>query len=319
MSRHLIFIDPLEKLVTKKDSSLLLAHTLKAQGLEVYILFEGDFSYTNKGWPSLRLWSFKSVLDEDTLYLKSFEVVSEEFKKLEVTDTFHFRLDPPFDSRYLRILWMLRAFEERGLKVVNSARGLLLANEKILAYEHDSSLQTLVTSDLETFNRFAKKRRDEGMRALILKPLDLFQGIGVEKVALENMESASAAFKKKVSDLGGAMVVQPFSEIVYQGELRSLYFNGKELGTIIKVPPKGQFLANIAQGASYHAVELSVTQKEACDEVAKKLVAVGVPWVAFDILGESLSEVNITCPGLLVEVSSAMKRNLALEIIKELT
>lgn len=316
MSRHLIYIDPLEKLVIKKDSSLLLAHTLKTQGHEVYILFESDFSYTNKEWPALNLWNFKSALDEETLYLKSFEVTNAELKQLSVKDTFHFRLDPPFDSRYLRILWMLRAFEERGLKVVNSAKGLLLANEKILAYEHDSSLETLVTSDLKTFTDFAKKCRDDGVKALILKPLDLFQGIGVEKVALENIESVSSAFKKKVSGLGGAMVIQPFSELVYQGELRSLYFNGVELGTIIKVPPKGQFLANIAQGASYHAVELSPTQKEACDQVAKKLLGVGVPWVAFDILGESLSEVNITCPGLLVEVSSAMKRNLALEIIK---
>src|SRR5690606_27321631 len=126
--------------------SLLLAHTLKAQGHEVYILFESDFSYTNKEWPALNLWNFKSSLDEETLYLKSFEVTNVELQQLSVKDTFHFRLDPPFDSRYLRILWMLRAFEERGLKVVNSAKGLLLANEKILAYEHESSLDTLVTS-----------------------------------------------------------------------------------------------------------------------------------------------------------------------------
>jgi len=318
MSRHLIFIDPLEKLVTKKDSSLLLAHTLKQSGVEVYLLFESDFSYTNGSWPLLKVWDFDSDLDEKTQYLKSFEATHEQSVTLKQSDTFHFRLDPPFDSRYLRILWMLRAFEERGLKVVNSARGLLLYNEKILAYEHASALSTLVTSDAATFSKFAKKCRDQGARALILKPLDLFQGIGVEKVELDNLESAASAFKKKVTNLGGALVVQPFSEQVYQGELRSLYFAGEELGTIIKVPPKGQFLANIAQGASYHAVELTPTQKTACDEVAQSLMKDGVPWVAFDILGESLSEVNITCPGLLVEVSSALKRNLALDIIKAL-
>lgn len=318
MSRHILYIDPLEKLVFKKDSSLLLAHTLKSLGEEVYLLFEEDFSYRNDAWPRLSVWNFSSSLNESTLYLEAFEATSEETITLDPADIFHFRLDPPFDSRYLRILWMLRAFEDRGLRVVNSAKGLLLNNEKILAYEHPSALATLVTSDPTTFNKFAKKCRDQGNAALILKPLDLYQGIGVEKVDLENLEAASNTFKKKVSNLGGALVVQPFCEGVYQGELRSLYFAGKELGTIIKIPPKGQFLANIAQGASYHAVELSPVQKAACDEVALKLMDVGVPWVAFDILGDGLSEVNITCPGLLVEVSSAMKRNLAIDIIKAL-
>lgn len=318
MSRHIIYIDPLEKLVFKKDSSLLLAHTLKSMGEEVYLLFEADFSYRNDAWPRLSVWNFKSTLNESTIYLESFEATSETIITLDPRDIFHFRLDPPFDSRYLRILWMLRAFEDRGLRVLNSAKGLLLNNEKILAYEHPSALATLVTSDPATFAKFAKKCRDGGNAALILKPLDLYQGIGVEKVSLDDLEAASISFKKKVSALGGAMVVQPFCEGVYQGELRSLYFAGRELGTIIKVPPKGQFLANIAQGASYHAVELSETQKTACEGVAAKLMEVGVPWVAFDILGESLSEVNITCPGLLVEVSSAVKRNLAVEIIQAL-
>ena len=83
---------------------------------------------------------------------------------------------------------------------------------------------------------------------------------------------------------------------------------------IIKIPKNGEFLANIAQGASYKAIKLTDAQKNNCDYFAQKLMKSGVDWIAFDLLGDFVSEVNITCPGLLVEVSSAHQKNLALQI-----
>ncbi len=101
------------------------------------------------------------------------------------------------------------------------------------------------------------------------------------------------------------------------GEIRALYFKGEELGSILKIPKKGEFLANIAQGADFHAIKLNPDIKKECDRICAELMKDGVDWVAFDIMGEHVSEINITCPGLLVEVSFAHKKNLALEIIKK--
>ena len=222
------------------------------------------------------------------------------------------RIDPPFDTRYLRYLWMLKFYQDLGIKIVNSADGILKNNEKLLAYKEDSSLESYVGSSKLGFKNFVEKLKDQHQE-IILKPLDLYQGFGVEKLSI-NDELLLDRFEKKVIENQGAIVAQPFCKDVINGEIRSIYFNGKELGSILKIPKKGEFLANIAQGASFHAVQLDKDVKAECDQISKALLKEGVSWIAYDIMGKSVSEVNITCPGLLVEVSYAHKENLAKKI-----
>jgi glutathione synthase len=118
-------------------------------------------------------------------------------------------------------------------------------------------------------------------------------------------------FVEKVNELNGPVIVQPFIEAVVKGEIRSLYFKGEEIGTILKTPKEGEFLSNIAQGATFGTHELSSLARSRCEAIVKELLSYGVDWVAFDILGDAVTEVNITCPGLLVEVSYAHQKNLA--------
>ena len=313
--KHIMFIDPIEKLNPKKDSTLMLASTMKQQGIDVALLFEKDFFVNNQGETVFRLYDFTSAFYEDGAYLKSFTLKESNLYTLKKGDTIHMRIDPPFDTRYLRYLWMLRFLNERGMNVLNSPDGILKYNEKLHAYTQPSSLHTYVGSSPDGFLDFVSKLKN--VDDLILKPLDLFQGMGVEKVSI-NRPDLLAVFQKKVAENNGAIVAQPFCAEVTMGEIRSLYFKGKELGSILKVPQKGEFLANIAQGAAFHAIELTPEIKKECDQICAHLMSEGVDWVAFDILGGHVSEVNITCPGLLVEVSFAHKENLALEIIKQL-
>jgi glutathione synthase len=170
-----------------------------------------------------------------------------------------------------------------------------------------------VGSSLSEFLKFIKKLTPE--KEFILKPLDLYQGYGVEKVNIEK-QNIEEIFLKKVKENNGAIVAQPFNKEVEKGEIRSLYFKGQELGSILKIPKSGEFLANIAQGASFHAIELTKNLKKECNHICSDLMNEGVDWVAFDIMGESVSEVNITCPGLLVEVSFAHNKNFAKKIIE---
>jgi len=114
-----------------------------------------------------------------------------------------------------------------------------------------------------------------------------------------------------VIELQGPVIVQPFVEAVTKGEIRSVYFKGVEIGTILKTPKDGEFLSNIAQGASFWKEPLTETARNRAEPIVKELLDFGVDWVAFDILGDAISEVNITCPGLLVEVSYAYQKNLA--------
>lgn len=305
--RHLLLIDPIERLNIKKDSTLMLALALQKRGIETYVLFEKDFAIDNDGVPKLTVHTFKGSLKDDQIYLASFETTGARIIDLDENDIIHMRLDPPFDSRYQRILWMLDHLVSQGIKVMNSPRGIMVFNEKLYAYRKEGAVASYVGSNLHLAQQFVSSLKEKPS-ALILKPMDLYSGIGVEKLPLHNW---TKRFEEKVIELQGPVIVQPFIEAVTKGEIRSLYFKQKEIGTILKTPKDGEFLSNIAQGASFHAEPLSAIARRRCETIVKELAEYGVDWVAFDILSDSISEVNITCPGLLVEVSFAMKKNLA--------
>jgi glutathione synthase len=313
--KHILFIDPLEKLNPKKDSTLMLATTMKNSGIEVYLLFEEDFYLSNKISPEFQLYDFTSEFYDDGCYIKSFKLGPKKQYKIMNSDIIHMRIDPPFDTRYLRYLWMLRFYQEQGIRVINSPDGILKFNEKLHAYTQKSSLASYVGSSADEFMKFAELMKSENHDELILKPLDLFQGMGVEKILI-SQSGLRSRFQAKVLENNGPIVAQPFCKEVTSGEIRSLYFKGIELGSILKVPKKGEFLANIAQGADFHAIELTTSVKNECNRICAELLDEGIDWVAFDIMGEHVSEVNITCPGLLVEVSFAHKKNLARQIIE---
>ncbi len=312
--KHILFIDPIAKLNPKKDTTLMLAQTFKSAGVEVGLLFEEDFYIDNKcKYPTFKLYDFKGEFEENGAYLKNFNLLGSSLYEVTNKDAIHMRIDPPFDTRYLRYLWMLKFYQDRGIKIVNSADGILKNNEKMLAYSESSSLESFVGSSKLGFSQFIEKLKGQHQE-VILKPLDLYQGYGVEKLSIDDPHLIDK-FEQKVKDNHGAIVVQPFCKDVVKGEIRSIYFNGRELGSILKVPKNGEFLANIAQGASFHAIELEPGVKKECDKISKKLLQEGVSWIAYDIMGNNVSEVNITCPGLLVEVSFAHKENLAKKIV----
>jgi glutathione synthase len=305
--RHLLLIDPIEKLNVKKDSSLMLALAMQRRGIECFIFFEQDFAIHNQGNQKLTVHSFKGELKSDGIYIESFEKTESKVIELHTNDTIHMRLDPPFDSRYLRILWMLDELSIKGIQVLNHPRGIMLFNEKLYAYRSRGAVASFVGSNVKLASQFVH-RLDPKPSALILKPMDLYSGIGVEKWPVTGWEER---FVEKVNELNGPVIVQPFIEAVTKGEIRSLYFQGEEIGTILKTPKDGEFLSNIAQGATFGVQELSSIARSRAELIVKELLSFGVDWVAFDILGDSITEVNITCPGLLVEVSYAHKRNLA--------
>ncbi len=306
--RHLLLIDPIHKLNIKKDSSMMLALAMQRRGIEAYVFFEDDFAVHNQGQQKLTVHSFKGTLKDDQIYMSSFETTGSKVIELNTTDVIHMRLDPPFDSRYLRILWMLDNLVAMGIQVVNDPRGIMQFNEKLYAYRKEGSVASFVGQNLKLAQQFVQNLDKKTTTALIIKPMDLYSGIGVEKFPLTGWEKR---FEEKVKELNGPVIVQPFVEAVLSGEIRSLYFKEKEIGTILKTPKDGEFLSNIAQGATFHAEPLSSLARSRCEAIVKELAAYKVDWVAFDILGDAVTEVNITCPGLLVEVSFALKKNLA--------
>ena len=308
--RHIFIIDPIEKLVVKKDSTLLLAHTLAVEE-EVFVSFERDWFFeSGTGKKVIRCYQFKSELT-DAHHLKSFQTTSELQLELNSDVLVHMRKDPPFDRSYLHLCWILQEVVKTGARVINDPSQLLMINEKLIAYTDPDTIPTLISREASGVH-YANRLRKEGYESVIIKPLDLYQGIGVQKVGID--DSLSERLNQAVQDYEGVYVMQPFIKAVEEGEIRSVFFANKHIGSIIKVPPKGSFLANIAQGAKYSAVDLEPHIMQKCLKYSEELMNKGVPFTAFDILDGRISEINITCPGLLVEIASALNKNVCEEI-----
>lgn len=301
--KHLFYINELEKLNIKKDSSLFMALTLKKRGESVFLLLENELSISNVNEPlRFKVLEFKGHINEK-FSIEDFSILSERQLELSSADIIHMRLDPPVDEGYLKALWMLKSIQDRGLaNVVNSPDGILLNNEKLISFSDAKSIPTLVSSNLQTIIDFIKNLN---ISEIIIKPLNSFSGIGVEKIL--NDENIEGVLSEKVK---GTIMVQPFIKEVYKGEIRTSFYQSKELGTILKIPKKGSYLSNIAQGANFHALELSEDLKGRCLKICDALSKAGIDFIAFDILNDVITEVNVTCPGLIVELSKAHKKNL---------
>jgi glutathione synthase len=306
---HILLIDKLEQLDIKKDSSLFFAIGLQDK-FETYICFREDLSFVNSSAYKLKVYKFDGEISEN-YYVSEFNLKESIDIKLSELDTIHMRLDPPVNLSYIRTLWLLKSFEDFfGVSCVNSSEGILSIHEKLYAYSHKSSIESFVGKNKDQLHSFISSLGEENSK-LVVKPLDMFQGIGVKlfnRTDIENIE-------KYILESSEEMIVQPFYKKISEGEVRSIYFKGHEIGSILKTPKEGEFISNIAFGAKYTKYDLNEYQRNLCDEVSNDLLSKGIDWIAFDIMGEHLSEVNLTCPGLLVEVSSAYQENLAQKII----
>jgi glutathione synthase len=152
--RQLLLIDPIEKLNIKKDSSLMFALALQKRGIETYVFFENDFAIHNQGAQKISVHSFEGSLKDDGIYLADFKTTSSKVIELNKGDVIHMRLDPPFDSRYLRILWMLDHLVQMGIQVMNDPRGIMQFNEKLYAYRSPGATASYVGQSLATAKDF---------------------------------------------------------------------------------------------------------------------------------------------------------------------
>ena len=221
--KHIFFINHLEQLNIKKDSSLMMALTAKQMGHEVYLLLENDFYISNLGQQAhLTVYSFSGAFNEDGFYLSNLILENKCQQLIDESVIIHMRIDPPYDIRYQRYLWMLDSLRNAaGCKVINDPLGIMKYNEKLSCARLPSKIDSFYGSSEKGFIDFIEKIKIQEIDSVILKPMDLYSGIGVEKLAID--DSLLGHFRRKVKDFNGAIMAQVFKQEVYSGEVRSLF------------------------------------------------------------------------------------------------
>jgi glutathione synthase len=208
------------------------------------------------------------------------------------------RTDPPFDDAYLYTTHLLELVRGKTL-VVNDPRGLRDANEKLYALHFpDVMPATVVTQNAEHIRAFVRRVGGRG----VIKPLDGAGGRGV--MVLDEGDLNFNAIVELTTDNGRRLaMVQEFLPAVRQGDKRVLLLDGEPLGAILRVPRDDEARSNIHVGGRVEPTELTAAERAIVDRVAPRLRADGLYFVGLDVIGERLTEVNVTSPTGIQELS----------------
>lgn len=229
---------------------------------------------------------------------------------LDEFDVVFVRKDPPFDANYL---WATQVLElaRNDTFIVNDPRGLRDANEKLYACHFPSVMpKTLVSSDKAQIAAFVQEVGGAG----VIKPLDGAGGEGV--MALTVGDSNFNAIIEAATRTGSRMaMVQEFLPEVRQGDKRILLLDGEPLGAILRVPKSDELRSNIHVGGSVVAAELDDADRAIVAALAPRLRADGLWFVGLDVIGGRLTEVNVTSPTGIQQMSRLSGQNLSARVI----
>jgi len=213
-----------------------------------------------------------------------------ETRDLSEFDVVLLRQDPPFDMAYITSTHFLDAIHPRTL-VVNNPTEVRNAPEKLFVTTFPGvQPPTLITSDLEAIYEFRARQGD-----IVLKPLNGAGGSGVARLLADDPNlDAMLDLHRMISR--EPVIAQKYIPAVTKGDKRILLVDGQPVGAINRVPSAGQIRSNLAVGGRAEAVELTARDRELCGIIGPELKRRGLMFVGIDVIGDFLTEINVTSP-----------------------
>jgi glutathione synthase len=285
--RFIFVMDPLERVTHDKDTTFAFIAAAQARGHESYHALARDLSIAGGEVHA----SVRRVEILPAPPYIAFVPGSEERLRLADVEAVFMRKDPPFDQEYLYATLLLE--QARGkTTLINDPRGLRDANEKLYALNFPAwTPKTLVTADRDVIHAFS---REVGGHAVI-KPLDGAGGLGVMQLRTDD-KNARAIVDMLTAEGKKLAMVQEYLPAVVAGDKRVILLDGEPLGAILRVPRSDDLRSNIHVGGTVQPTELTPREADLVRAIAPKLRADGLIFVGLDVIGERLTEVNVTSP-----------------------
>ena len=278
-------MDPIEGINIEGDTTFLMMETAQARGHSLFV-------YTTDKLALEDGRVFARGRDVSVQRVKGQHAQVGEWRRAELSsfDVVLLRQDPPFDMHYIDTTFFLEAVHPTTL-VVNNPVEVRNAPEKLFVTKYPQ-LQppTLITLDREAIREFRERHGD-----VVLKPLNGRGGSGVTRL-LKDDPNLDAMLELHAEIGREPVIVQKFLPSVTKGDKRILLVDGEAVGGINRVPQKGQIRSNMAVGGQPEPVELSARDREICETIGPELKRRGLLFVGIDVIGEHLTEINVTSP-----------------------
>jgi glutathione synthase len=287
MRRIGIVMDPIEGIAPKKDSTLAMMLAMQRRGWQIAMITLNDLKLRD-GEP-LASCCWLEVFDDVQRW---FERKQTEQLPLADFDAILMRKDPPFDTEYIYATYLLEQAEARGTLVVNRPQSLRDFNEKLAcAWFPQCTPPTLVTRNQQHLREFADEHD-----AIVLKPLDSMGGNSIFKLA-RNDANLSGLIELMTQNETRTVMAQRFIPEITAGDKRILLVDGEVIPyALARVPAEGEFRGNLAAGATGRGIELSERDRWLCQQIAPTLKDKGLIFVGIDVIGDYLTEINVTSP-----------------------
>jgi len=292
--RFAFLMDPIEHVLVDKDTTFALMLEAQRRGHEVFTVGSADLTAAHGGlYGTMRRTRVRAAAPPG-----HFERDAPELVDVGGLDAVFIRTDPPFDAQYLYNTLLLERVRGKVL-VVNDPRGIRDANEKLYAMHFpEVTPRTIVTAREADVRAFLEELGGPG----VMKPLDGAGGRGIMIVDLHDKNFRSIVETLTMEGKRFAMV-QEFLPAVREGDKRVLLLDGEPLGAILRVPRADESRSNIHVGGTVQPSELDAHDLAIVAAVADRLRQDGLYFVGLDVIGGRLTEVNVTSPTGIQELS----------------
>ena len=302
-----VVMDPIADINVKKDTTLAMLLAAQRRGWELYYMEQSDLSL-DQGLARATVRRL-SVEDNPESW---FEVGSPQDIALSDLDVVLMRKDPPFDMDFIYSTYILEAAQREGTLVVNDSRSLRDCNEKLFATQFPQCCPPLiVAASAARLKAFHAEHGD-----VIFKPLDGMGGASIFRVKAGDPNLS--VIIETLTDHGRQQIMtQKFLPEIVDGDKRILMVDGvpAEFG-LARIPMSGETRGNLAAGGSGVAMPLTDRERWICSQVAPVLREKGLLFVGLDVIGDYLTEINVTSPTCVRELDRAHQLDIAGDLME---
>ncbi|MGS0675751.1 glutathione synthase [Shewanella sp. 125m-1] len=291
-----IVMDPISEINIKKDSSFAMLMAAQSRGYQLFYMEMKDLAMVNG--QAMATMSALTVKNDPQQWYQLEDAIDTPLADLDVI---LMRKDPPFDTEFVYSTYMLERAEEQGVLIVNKPQSLRDANEKLFtAWFSEFTPETIVTRSEQRIRAFHQAKGD-----IILKPLDGMGGSSIFRVKKDD-PNLGVIIETLTSEGQQYAMAQAFIPDITAGDKRILVVDGEPVPySLARIPQKGETRGNLAAGGRGVAQPLSESDWHIARTIGPELKKRGLIFVGLDVIGDKLTEINVTSPTCIKEIEAA--------------